>query len=164
MAKLTEDIKHQIVIQLAQFRGYAEVSRLIHEETGVKVDRFQVRTYDPTNMAYAGSERWRAIFETARHQYLTSVEAVPISNKAYRLNQLQRILNDALSRGDVAIAMTTLRQAAKEVGNSLTNERNVRLDQPRSDLHHTTPEERRAMVVELLRTALAKREHQAAVN
>ena len=156
MAKLTDDIKHQIVIQLAQFRGYAEVSRLIQEETGVKVDRFQVRTYDPTNMAYAGSDKWRAIFDAARHAYLHSVENVPVANKAYRLNELQRNYADARAKGNLALANATLEQAAKEVTPS-ASERNGLVPTP-SPFAAMTPEERRAVVTEMLRAALdAKR-------
>ena len=156
MAKLTEDIKHLIVIQLAQFRGYAEVSRLIHEETGVKVDRFQVRTYDPTNMAYAGSEKWRVIFDAARHAYLHTVEIVPIANRAYRLNELQRNYAEARVIGNLALANATLEQAAKEVMPSAL-ERNALIQSP-SPYAAMTPEERRAAVTEMLRTALdAKR-------
>lgn len=152
MAKLPEDIKHQIVIQLAQFRGYAEVSRFIHEETGVKVERFQVRTYDPTNMAFAGSEKWRAIFDAARHAYLHSVETVPVANKAYRLNELQRNYAEARAKGNLSLANATLEQAAKEVAPA-PRERNE-LVQSTSPLAAMTPEERRDFVTEMLRKAL----------
>lgn len=69
MAALTEDIKTaEIILQLAQFRGYSEVARWVSDEWGVKVDRFQVRTYDPTNAAFAGSPKWREIFVVAREE------------------------------------------------------------------------------------------------
>ena len=162
MPQLTEDIKHQIVIQLAQFRGYAEVSRLIHEETGVKVDRFQVRTYDPTNMAYAGSDKWRAIFDTARHAYLHSVETVPVANKAYRLNELQRNYSEARAKGNLALANATLEQAAKEVAPSAL-ERNGMV-QSSSPYAAMTPEERRAMVAEILEKALDRHAQKIALS
>lgn len=154
MPRLTDDIKNIIVTQLAQFRGYAEVARFVAEETGVVVNRFQVRSYDPTNMAFAGSDKWRAIFEQVRSRYLNSIESVPIAHKAYRLNVLQQICDDALSKGNVILAAATLAQAAKEVGNSLTNERNIRFNGSTNSLSEMTPEERRAMFAEMLRNAL----------
>lgn len=160
MPKLTDDVKNMIVIQLAHFRGYAEVARLVTEETGVTVDRFQVRTYDPTNIAYAAGDKWRAIFEAERHAYLNLVERVPIAKQAYRLNELQRNYAIARDKGNLVLANATLEQAAKEVGNSLTNERSIRLDRPHSHLADLTPEERRAMVADMLRQALEK--HKAA--
>ena len=154
MPRLNEEVKIFIVTQLAQFRGYAEVARLASAEAGVVIDRFQVRSYDPTNMAYAGSNKWRAIFEIARHDYLNSVDAVPISSKAYRLNQLQCILNEALSRGDVVNAMAALRQAAKEVGTLVRIDRNARTNNSTNSLGDLTSKERRAMATEVLRNAL----------
>lgn len=156
MAKLTEDVKSLIVTQLAQFRGYAETARLVTDETGVTVDRFQVRTYDPTKAAYAGGDKWRGVFDHVRSRYLNSIESVPIAHKAYRLNVLQQICDEALNKGNAVLAAATLKQAAKEVGNSLTNERNIRLDRPHSHLADLTPEERRAMVADILKQALEK--------
>lgn len=143
-----------IVTELAQFRRHADVARMITEETGVTVDRFQVRTYDPTKAAYAGGEKWREIFDQVRSRYLSSIESVPIAHKAYRLNVLQQICDNARDRGNLVLAAATLEQAAKEVGNALTNERNIRMNGPMNSLSELTPEERRAMVAEMLRNAL----------
>ena len=154
MSKLTDDIKLMIVTELAQFRRAADVARMITEETGVTVDRFQVRTYDPTKAAYAGGEKWREVFDQVRSRYLNSIESIPIAHKAYRLNVLQHICDDARSRGNVVLAAATLEQAAKEVGNSLTNERNIRVNGSTNSLSELTSEERRAMVAEMLSNAL----------
>ena len=154
MTKLTDEIKHLIVTQLAQFGGYADVARVITAETGVAVDRFQVRTYDPTKASYAGGEKWPEIFEQVRSRYLGSIESVPIAHKAYRLNVLQQICDDARSRGNVVLVAATLEQAAKEVGNSLTNERNIRVNGSTNSLSELTSEERRAMVAKMLQSAI----------
>ena len=154
MSKLTDDIKLMIVTELAQFRRAADVARMITSETGVIVDRFQVRTYDPTKAAYAGGEKWREVFNQVRSRYLTSIESVPIAHKAYRLNVLQQICDDALSKGNAVLAAAILEQAAKEVGNSLTNERNFGVHGSKNSMSDLTPEERRAFVTEMLRNAL----------
>ena len=156
MAKLTEDVKSLIVTQLAQYRGYAEVARLVTEETGVTVDRFQVRTYDPTKAAYAGSEKWREIFNEVRSRYLSSIENIPIAHKAYRLNVLQQICDEARSRGHFALACATLEQAAREVSNSAAFEKNGS-NRPNSSYIDLTPEERRAKVTEMLRDAIERK-------
>lgn len=156
MPKLTDDVKSLIVAQLAQFRGYAEVARAVTEETGVSVDRFQVRSYDPTNMAYAGSEKWREIFHAIRHAYLNAIEAVPIANQAYRLNELQRNYADARARGNLVLANATLEQAAKEVGNSGAFEKHG-INRPITSYSELTLNERRAKVTEMLRVALERK-------
>lgn len=156
MPKLTDDIKLFVVTQLAQFRGYAEVARLVVDETGVVVDRFQVRTYDPRNLAYAGGDKWRAIFDAERQAYLNSLESIPIAKQAYRLNELQRNYTDARNRGNLVLANATLEQAAKEMGKALTNERDLMIDRRRSLLADLTSEERRAMAAEVVRDVLCK--------
>lgn len=156
MTSLTEEIKYGIVTQLAQFRGYSEVARWVRAEYDVEVDRFQVRTYDPTNPAYAASEKWRAIFESARNNYLIAVEAVPIAHKAFRLNELQRNYERARDSGNMMLANAILNQAAKEVGGALTNERNLTLGHVSDSLEGTTAEERRSMLTEILDSALGR--------
>ena len=134
------------------------------DETGVAVDRFQVRTYDPTNMAYAGGDKWRAIFETERHAYLNLIERIPIANQAYRLNELQRNYALARDKGNLVLANATLEQAAKEVGKSLTNERNIRMNQAHSPLSELSSEERRAMVADILSSAVERHKLQSIAN
>jgi hypothetical protein len=164
MRKLNDEIKNLIVTHLARFRGYAEVARLVTDETGVTVDRFQVRTYDPTNIAYAGGDKWRSIFEAERHFYTTSVERVPISNQAYRLNELQRNYSLAREKGNLVLANATLEQAAKEVGNSLTNERTIRMNQAHSPLSELSSEDRRAMLADVLSSALERHKQLSIAN
>lgn len=156
MAILTDMVKEAIVTQIAQFQGYSDVARMISAEFDVTVDRFQVRTYDPTSAAYAGGERWREIFDAARKSYLTAVEAVPIANKGYRLNELQRLYERAVRSGNLVLASSLLEQGAKEAGGALTNERHVRLEADRNELAGTTPEERRRLVTDMLRNALSQ--------
>lgn len=157
MSKLNDETKNLIVTQLAQFRGYAEVARAVTEETGVSVDRFQVRSYDPTNMAYAGSDKWRAIFETTRHSYLHSIETVPLANKAYRLNELQRNYSDVRAKGNLVLANAVLEQAAKEMQDA-HKARHMNDEVRKSPYAHMTSDERRLAVTDMLRQALSAKD------
>jgi len=116
MAALSDSEKHAIVTLLGQFARPADVVVHMRRNFGVEIDRFQVRSYDPTNPRYEGGAKWRPIFEAARTAYLSSIEAVPIAHKAYRLNELQRILEAAKASGNYVLAASILRQAAREVG------------------------------------------------
>ena len=138
MAMLTDEIKAEIVLRLAQFSGYSEVARAIESEFGVAVDRHQVRTYDPSKPAFAAAERWRSFFNEARTRYLDDVTAVPIANKAFRLNELQRSFELARRSGNLILANATLRQAAEEVGGSLTNESKFKVLKGAEELTQTS--------------------------
>ena len=125
MAKLTDDQKQAIVVHLAQFRSHSETAKLVSEEFGVAVDRFQVRGYDPTSMRCVSSDRWRELFRTTRRASESDLAAIPISHPAYRLNILQRLLDRAVSSGNSVLAANLLKQAAKEMGGMYNSSRNT---------------------------------------
>jgi hypothetical protein len=161
MAKLTDELKTEIVVRLAQYEGYSEIARILLAEYSVSVTRFQARSYDPTKPTYAAGDKWREIFWATRNSYLNAVDQVPIAHQAYRLNELQRNYDRARHSGNIVLANKTLEQAAKEVGGVLTKERTLNLQDDRGeDYRSLTPEERRARVYEILKTALesAKKE------
>jgi hypothetical protein len=160
MPLLNDDLKAEIVTLLAQFRGASEVARLIEVEHGVQVDRFQIRTYDPSKPAFAAGDRWRLLFEEVRADYLHQVSAVPIAHKAYRLNELQRNYDRARQTGNLVLANATLEQAAKEVGGALTNQHQVTTTSTYRDM---SPDDRRAAFVRLIDRALANKPLPAAV-
>jgi hypothetical protein len=145
MAILSETIKADIVIQLAQYRGYSEIARDIQTGHGVEVDRFQIRSYDLTKPTYAAGERWRVLFERTRSSYLSEVDQIPIAHKAYRLNELQRLYDRARNAGNIVLAGALLGQAAKEAGGVFTNGRSMPLSSPLI----MTPEERHVRLMNL---------------
>lgn len=151
MAKLEDHHKQFIVEQLAEFRTTAEVSRLLKEEWGVEVDRFQVRTYDPSKAAYAGSDKWREIFMARRKAYLDQTNDLPILSDAFRLRQLQDLYFKARDSGNMAFAAKILQQA--EEASEKINARQAKEDD-RHSFSHMTPDERRQAVAEMLREAL----------
>jgi len=116
MAALSDSEKHEIVTLLGQFVRPADVVIHIRQRFGVQIDRFQVRTYDPTNPRYEAGPNWRPIFDAAREAHLASIKAIPIAHKGYRLNTLQRILDAAMKAGNVRLAARILAQAAREAG------------------------------------------------
>lgn len=165
MAVLTTEQKREIVEALACYKRPAEVVVLMREDHGVETDVKQVVTYDPTRATYTAGDDLRVIFEVTRKSYLEDVQSVPIANQGYRLKILQNLLDKQLGQGNTVAAANTLEQAAKEVGGILTNERNLNVDSKKGGHSELTPEERRAMVTDMLRQALdAKREEQKTIT
>ena len=114
MTKLTDPEKLEIVKLLASYCSPAEVVVAMREQHGVEVDRFQVRAYDPTKARYEAGDKWRAIFDAERSKYLRDIDGIPIANKAFRLNELQKNYFRAQRSGNIVLANATLAQAAKE--------------------------------------------------
>lgn len=152
MATLTESEKHFVVERLAQFCGHAEVARQLEMECGVVVDRWQVRTYDAAHPKFAGGDKLRELFWAKRKSFETVVEDIPIAHPAYRLNTLQKMLDEAWAKGNLPLVAKILRQAAQEVGKLRLSGRPQA--EPQSPFRNMTPDERRAAVAEMLRAAL----------
>ena len=117
MRRLPDAIKRRIVEHLACYHSHAEVAELIADEFSITLTPRHVRAYDPTSFQFAGSHRWLVIFQTVRKRCAKEVGEIAIVHRAYRMRQLQRILDSAMDRGDYRRALQTLEQAAKEMGN-----------------------------------------------
>lgn len=156
MARLSEPEKQEVVRLLARYVPVPDVVVAMREQFGVEIDRFQVRSYDPTKARYEGGERLRAIFEAEREKYDRSIDDIPIAHKAFRLNSLQIMLVRAQASGNLVLACKILEQAAKEVGGALTNRSNVTVERPRSIYQDMTPDERRTCAAKLIHDALSR--------
>lgn len=117
MKRLSDAVKRRIVEHLACYSTNAEIADLISNEFAVTVTPRHVRAYDPTSPQFAGSQRWLDYHQTVRERCAQAVGDVAIANRTYRMQQLQKILERALNRGDYRQALKTLEQAAKEMGN-----------------------------------------------
>lgn len=126
MAALTDDVKAFVVQALACFDTPTQVANAVKEEFGLEITRMQVSTYDPTKfMGRNLSKKWREIFDATRKAFLKDQATIPIANQNFRLRALDRLYQNAASRGNAALAAQLLEQAAKESGGSFTNRREM---------------------------------------
>lgn len=126
MATLTDDVKAFVVQALACFDTPTQVASAVKEEFGLEITRMQVSTYDPhKHMGRNLSKKWREIFEATRKAFLKDQASIPIANQNFRLRALDRLYQNAASRGNAALAAQLLEQAAKESGGSFTNRREM---------------------------------------
>ncbi|MGD9811189.1 MAG: DUF2280 domain-containing protein [Sphingobium sp.] len=154
MATLSESEKHFVIEKLAQFCGHAEVARQLELECGVVVDRWQIRTYDPTHPKFAGGEKLRELFWAKRAAYESVIEDVPIAHQAYRLNMLQRMLDEARARGNISFALKILKQARGEVAKTGIDRADAYEAGRRSVFREMSSNMRQMLVAEILREDL----------
>lgn len=153
MPALSEQEKQAIVVLLAQFHRPVDVVVHMREHFGIEVDRFQVRSYDPTNPRYGAGAKWRSIFDAARAEHVTAVSSIPIANKAYRLNMLQKLLDRANAMGNIPLACAILRQAAQEMKSYVAEGKDAALnpaDEGPYRVDEMSPEERRSLLRDML--------------
>jgi hypothetical protein len=126
MAALTDDVKAFIVQALACYDTPSQVVDAVKEEFGFVVTRPQVQAYDPTKkIGHSLSKKWRDLFEETRKQFLDDASSIPIANQTFRLRALNRMYAKAERQGNVVVAAQIIEQAAKEVGGSFTNRREL---------------------------------------
>ena len=121
MAQLKKEVKLFIVRSLAIFNTPTETAELVYQEFGLKVTKQNCEKYDPTKRTAQNlSQELRDEFFATREEFLNTPKNIPIANKVYRLQKLQKIV-DGAGKNSVLV-MNALEQAAKEVGGAFTNQ------------------------------------------
>ncbi|WP_218696385.1 DUF2280 domain-containing protein [Acinetobacter harbinensis] len=119
MAALKEPVKMFIVQSLACFETPQQVADSVEEIYKIRIDRKQCHSYDPTK--YAGrnlSKKLKDLFERTRKDFRTNVEDIAIANKAFRLNELQKMYDD--SGRNKRAKQNLLKQAFQETDGRVT--------------------------------------------
>jgi hypothetical protein len=125
-AKLTHEQQTYAVQALACFDSPSVVAAALRKDFGVIITPQTIEGYDPTKKAGAAlSVKWKALFEETRKTFLEDTAAIAISHRAVRLRSLQRMADKAETQGNMVLAASLMEQAAKEVGGSYTNRREL---------------------------------------
>ena len=154
MAELSETQKREIVEGLATFQSPTSIIDHFRSAHGLDLPHKQIGRYDPTRPYFDSGERWRAIFEARRRAFLENIADVPVAHKAYRLAILQEGVDAARAAGNWVLVMQLLKQAAREVGGTSTNERfESAADRPLA-ARDMTPEQRKAALAGIIEKAV----------
>ena len=153
MATLNNKVKAFIVQGLATYMMPSEVAEAVKKEFDLEITRQQVSSYDPTKASGMNlAQKWRDLFKQFRDDFNNDIQAIPIANKAYRLNMLDRMARDAEKSKNRPLAASLLEQAAKDVGEVFTNKQkvdNVSSDGSMSPPQPLTPESAKAISKDL---------------
>jgi hypothetical protein len=121
MPVLTDEIKEFIVKGLACYDTPTYVAEAVKAIYGVEVTRQQVQVYNPDS-AQPPAQRWCDLHGAIRAKFLHDAAAIGVAHKMVRLRRLDRLANRC-ERNSVALALTCLREAAKECGGIYENRR-----------------------------------------
>lgn len=124
--KLTPEQQTYAVQALACFDAPAVVAAALKKDFGVQITPQAVEAYDPNKVAGRKlAERWKLLFAETRKMFLEDTSQIAISHRAVRLRALQRMAEKAETQGNMVLAASLMEQAAKEVGDSYTNRREI---------------------------------------
>jgi hypothetical protein len=125
--RLSPEQKLFLVDELAMHSTPTEAARAFEAEYDMPITRTQVQCFDPSKAAGARlSRKLRDRFAETRAKFDERVLEQRIANRAWRLRRLAQYEAQAFANGDTARGTHCLEQAAKEVGDSFTNFRNIR--------------------------------------
>ena len=116
---LTEEQKLFIIQRLACFEQPRDVIKALKEEYGHEITFQALQAYDPNKVnGRMLSKKLTEFFNATREAFTKNINAIPIANKAYRLQVLDRMAKDSKSP---MLTAQLMEQAAKEVGDAYTN-------------------------------------------
>lgn len=124
MAALKEPVKIFIVQALACRDTPQEVAEQVLQEFGVKVDRKQCQSYDPTKVAGKNlSKKFIELFNKTRADFDAGLIDIPIAQKYYRLKQYQKHLEK--NARNTVMSLNIMKQAAQDLGGQFTNRQEI---------------------------------------
>lgn len=92
MAALKEHVKIFIVQSLACMETPQQVADAVKQEFNIEIERQQVALYDPTKAAGKNlSKKLKVLFEKTREDFRNNVFDIPLANKSFRINELQKM-------------------------------------------------------------------------
>lgn len=123
---MTEDKQFFILKRLAELDPMPSIIRAFKEEYGEDITIQTVRSYDPRDWhANKYAKENEELFFRIRQNLIDQVERIPIANRVYRVQELQRLYQESSADGDRQNAMRALEMSAKEVGGIYTNTRQI---------------------------------------
>jgi hypothetical protein len=125
MAEAKLDANQQIFVvqQLAVFERPVDVQETLKQEFGVEISLPAISYYNITNPALP--KKLKTLFNRTRKKFLDDSSKIPIANKSYRLQKLQKMFDREESKSNALQNKKAMReileQAAKESGDAYTN-------------------------------------------
>lgn len=125
MATLSERQQFFVVASLACFRRPSQVAEALKDRFGVDASLQQIEYYDPTkaHSKQGLAAKWRTLFWETRKRYTEGAAEVAAAHQRYRLERIQRLLDDPTLRKNPKLVLDALEQAAKERGGMFVNHR-----------------------------------------
>ena len=125
--RLSAEVKLFIVQALARYLGPTQVRDEVKAEFDVECSIPQICFYDPTKGSPAKKldKHLREVFAETREVFRKTTREHAIADIGYRVGRLQRMSERAEKMKNYPLAAALLEQAAKDIGGSFTNKRDV---------------------------------------
>jgi len=155
MAESKLDGKQQIFVvsQLAMFERPKDVQEALKQKFQVEISLPGITYYDISNPDL--SAKLKKLFNDTRRKFLKDSQKIPIANKSYRLQKLQRMFETEEDESprfrNKKRMQAILEQAAKESGDAFTNKQKHEVTGKDGKPLQTTPSK---IIVEVVPSAI----------
>ena len=125
LARLPDEVKRRIVVELASFRSTREVSAMLREEYGIEQSPSALCNWDPMRPYSRMSQALRELFLRTRCAYVQEAVQLNTAHQAFRLRRLEKLSFAAEAEGDLARAAALIEQGARDHGGAYTDYRRL---------------------------------------
>lgn len=157
---ITEQVREFLVVAAARYLTPTQAAEAANERFGTALIRQDAAHYNPER-SQGGRKiaaKWHLLFAETRKKHLDHIDAIPIANRAMRLEQLNTLYFAALGRRDFRHAAELLERASKEAGNYHSNESTVRVQHGgKIAVEDVSEEEMRCRIADALAEAWEKK-------
>lgn len=127
MANLDEEVKVFIIQMLAMYKTPQKVADAVKEEFKIEIERQQVAAYNPTKLTGKHlSKKHVTLFNKTRREYDKKLLDIPLSNKIFRIQELQDLYEDTRNQ---KIKRDIIKQAKDEMHNYELTQLDIQLKQ-----------------------------------
>lgn len=105
--KLSPEQQLQMVHMIAQGLTPSQIVEKMKEETGISLAT-------PTVYQYRDAQKWQPKIKELREQYLNRLDLIDGSHKAVRIRRMEAVLDKAIKKGDLRVAISANEQTRKE--------------------------------------------------
>lgn len=158
---LNEEQRAWLVTAWATFKRPADIYDEFREKFGFDVKQQTAASYNCTgirDMDHAkerGLAKWLPLHNKARTEFQDAIKDIPIADATYRMQQLDKLFEHAMAKGNHNSAARYLEQAAKEAGGAFSNRR-VLEGQVQHQHEHEVPQDiMRSAVAHKIRDLIA---------
>ena len=105
--KLNEEQQLQMVNYIAQGLTAHQIVEKFNDEYDIKISSMLISIY-------RGTEKWQPKILELRQQYLDRLDLIDGSHKAVRIRRMEHIMDKAVQKGDLRVALSANEQTRKE--------------------------------------------------
>jgi hypothetical protein len=126
MAQLTDEQKAYLVTRFACFASPSEVIEELKIKWKLVLTAQQVVYYNATvQSGQKLATKWKTLFDAKRSEYIASEIEIPCTHRRWRLERIQKMLDDPNNQRNKGLIQSLLKQAAEESGGAYTNKREL---------------------------------------